>query len=287
MQAGVEVYWQEMVNILDLLLRWAVLRFAEDKQQTSTKVQSFLSALFTKMKVCCVGASDNEGNVFLPCVCDKCGYKNDRVRDGYNRLLTLFGSIFNPQRFVMFLSEARPCCDVLLPGLLIRCLLRPIVLPWRCQWQYLLYKLCLALMHHQGAEDRCTRSAGVQGMDSKNTKSRADCADHVSAVVRELGADVVRRTPRPASKGSIFKQLAALAAERDAPLRKAALGALMALYEQRGTRLWAALGENLPATQRDLVTERVKYVDKELAKKGLRAGDVVRRLLSKLCALVA
>lgn len=109
-QSSVEGYWREMVAILDLFLRWAVLRFAEERQQTSVKVQCFLEALFTKMNACGVGTTDNEGNVFLPCICDKVGYKNDRVREGYNRLLTLFGSISNPHRFVMFLSQVRRPC---------------------------------------------------------------------------------------------------------------------------------------------------------------------------------
>ena len=126
-------------------------------------------------------------------------------------------------------------------------------------------------------------------MDGKNTKSRADCCNQLTAIVTELGADIVtRRSARPASKPSVCKQLAALSAERDAMLRKAALSALMAIYEQRGSQLWTLLGgaDALPATQRDLISERMKYVDRELAQEGKQAGAVVcPHLLSvNMCA---
>jgi hypothetical protein len=120
-------------------------------------------------------------------------------------------------------------------------------------------------------------SSMLQGIDGKNTKSRADCCDQLTSIIQELGVDVVRKTARVSSKsGSIFKQLAICAAERDAQLRKSALAALMAVYEQRGVRLWALLGDQLTSTQKDLITERAKYVERELAAKGLAPGDVVR-----------
>lgn len=107
MQAGVSQHWQAMVSILDLLLRWAVLRFNDDKQQLTITVQQWLCALFEQMHSCHVGADDNEANVFLPCVCDKLGHKNQRVREGYNRLISLFSTISDMSRVVMFLGEVR------------------------------------------------------------------------------------------------------------------------------------------------------------------------------------
>jgi cytoskeleton-associated protein 5 len=216
LQAAVPEQWPAMVGILDLLLRWAALRFCDEKLQSVLKVQAFLNTLFSMMHAHGVNASESDANCILPCLCEKVGHKVERVRAGYHDLLTQLRRISDRQRFVLFLME---------------------------------------------------------GMECKNTKSRADCCVHLAALIREDGVGLLTKGTRSTRTATVFKQLATLVGERD-PQRNAALGALMAVYEQRGERIWSLLGAALPPVQRDPIVERMKAVDAELHKQGLAAGAV-------------
>ena len=94
-----------MVSILDLLLRWAVLRFCDEKLQSVLRVQAFLAALLERMAAEGAALNENECNAALPCLCEKVGHKVDRVREGYQRLLARIGALSDAQRFVLFLME--------------------------------------------------------------------------------------------------------------------------------------------------------------------------------------
>jgi hypothetical protein len=114
-------------------------------------------------------------------------------------------------------------------------------------------------------------------MEGKNMKSRADCCDEMGEAVRAYGIDMLYRGPRSKRTCNALKLLAAQTSERDGPLRKAALGALMVVYELEGPdQFWALLGDKLTPQQSDLITERQKYMDKELNKRGIDPGWQVR-----------
>jgi cytoskeleton-associated protein 5 len=102
-------YVVELSHLFDLFLRWAVLRFVEEKNQSLYKVQSFVSAMLAMLQSAHFEASDNDANVFLPCLCEKVGHNQDRARAGFADLLTRFQAIYNPHRYVVFLQEV--CCQ--------------------------------------------------------------------------------------------------------------------------------------------------------------------------------
>eukprot|EP00892_Ulva_mutabilis_P001542 jgi/Ulvmu1/11389/UM075_0051.1 len=206
----------EMESVLDLLLRWAVLRFLEERQQAVVRVQALTAELLTALGGRGYQATDNEANAFLPCLCEKVGHNQERVRGGYVKLLSLFRAIYSPHRFIVFLLE---------------------------------------------------------GMESKNMKSRADCCAQLADTLEESGVAILHGRASKRTAGAL-KRLAAAVAERDAKLRGAALTALMVVFQQEGPRLWQLLGESLPATQLDPVRERSKIVERTLAKSGLVPGDV-------------
>lgn len=116
----------------------------------------------------------------------------------------------------------------------------------------------------------------MQGMDSKNMKSRAECCEALADTLREWGVDVLYHGPRSKRTSLAIKRLAACTAERDAKLRKSALGALMVVLEQEGARFWQLLGEDLPSTQADLIKERARFVELEMTKRGVAPGATVR-----------
>ena len=97
----------EMASVLDLMLRWSVLRFVEEKPQSVVKVQAFLTLLLEHLALRSYQATDNEANVFLPCLCEKAGHNQERVRAGFAQLLSLFRAVYNPHRYVVFLLEVR------------------------------------------------------------------------------------------------------------------------------------------------------------------------------------
>ena len=107
LQAALPDLCTEMGSVLDLLLRWAVLRFLEERQQAVVRVQAFTADLLTALGERGYQASDNEANVFLPCLCEKVGHNQERVRAGYVRLLALFRAVYSPHRFIVFLLEVR------------------------------------------------------------------------------------------------------------------------------------------------------------------------------------
>lgn len=94
-----------MGSVLDMLLRWAVLRFLEERQQAVVRVQAFTAELLASLGTRGYQATDNEANVFLPCLCEKVGHNQERVRGGYVKILTLFRAIYSPHRFIVFLLE--------------------------------------------------------------------------------------------------------------------------------------------------------------------------------------
>ena len=104
----------ELESVLDLLLRWAVLRFLEERQQAVVRVQALAAELLAALGARGYQATDNEANVFLPCLCEKVGHNQERVRGGYVKLLSLFRAVYTPHRFIVFLLEVplppcRPC----------------------------------------------------------------------------------------------------------------------------------------------------------------------------------
>lgn len=107
LQAALPELCEEMGSVLDLLLRWAVLRFLEERQQAVVRVQAFTADLLTALQERGYQATDNEANVFLPCLCERVGHNQERVRGGFVRLLTLFRGIYSPHRFIVFLLEVR------------------------------------------------------------------------------------------------------------------------------------------------------------------------------------
>lgn len=110
---------EQMTACLDLLLRWAVLRFCDEKLQSVLKVQAFLSQLLIALADAQYQATDNEAGMLLPCLCDKVGHNQDRCRSGYKELLAQFRVITNPHRMAVYVMEVSaeasrlPCLNCL------------------------------------------------------------------------------------------------------------------------------------------------------------------------------
>uniref|UniRef100_A0A7S0RW58 TOG domain-containing protein n=1 Tax=Chlamydomonas leiostraca TaxID=1034604 RepID=A0A7S0RW58_9CHLO len=122
-----------------------------------------------------------------------------------------------------------------------------------------------------------SRVAGYlkDGLDSKNNKTRVVVADELGWLISQHGPPIYRGSITASKIGnapdSILISLAKLVSERDQSLRSAALGCFEVVYAFEADGLWRYLGK-LTDASRTLVEERLKYTDKELAKKGLKPG---------------
>lgn len=80
-----------------------------------------------------------------------------------------------------------------------------------------------------------------------------------------------RHNPHVHLPPQVLPVVARLVSDRDKDIRAACLGTLEVVYCFEGDTTWALLGR-LTDQQRSIVEERLKNVDKSLARQGLRAG---------------
>ncbi|AQK99753.1 Protein MOR1 [Zea mays] len=106
----------------------------------------------------------------------------------------------------------------------------------------------------------------LEGLRSKNNRTRIECVDIVGYFIDHHGTEV----------GGLMKNLpsvAALTAERDGEIRKAALNTLATAYKNLGDDVWRYVGK-LSDAQRSMLDDRFKWKAREMDKRREgRPGD--------------
>ncbi|KAF6262791.1 armadillo-type protein [Scenedesmus sp. NREL 46B-D3] len=105
-----------------------------------------------------------------------------------------------------------------------------------------------------------------EGLSSKNNRTRVTCAEEISYLVDREGPRVYS-----GAKCDVLPVLAKLVSEPGKEIRAAALEALGMVYTIEGDAFMKRLG-NLNSQQQGILGDRLKTVDRDLAKKGLAAG---------------
>lgn len=82
-------YFAEVQASLDLLLRWFVIRICDGNSQTLIKVLETARALMEALSDSGYQMTEAEAVFFLPCVIEKAGHPQDRVRQLHRELLRL------------------------------------------------------------------------------------------------------------------------------------------------------------------------------------------------------
>ncbi|KAM7500819.1 hypothetical protein LguiA_025233 [Lonicera macranthoides] len=72
---------KELIEVLDILLRWFVLRFCESNTSCLLKVLEFLPELFDTLKNEGYTMTESEAAIFLPCLIEKSGHNIEKVRE--------------------------------------------------------------------------------------------------------------------------------------------------------------------------------------------------------------
>ncbi|KAG2601533.1 protein MOR1 isoform X2 [Panicum virgatum] len=200
---------KEVIELLDILLRWFVLRFCESNTTCLLKVLDFLPELFDVLKDQSYMLTEAEAAIFLPCLVEKSGHNIEKVREKMGELIKQMVNIYS----------------------------LPKLLPYT-----------------------------LEGLRSKNNRTRIECVDIVGYFIDHHGTEV----------GGLMKNLpsvAALTAERDGEIRKAALNTLATAYKNLGDDVWRYVGK-LSDAQRSMLDDRFKWKAREMDKRREgRPGD--------------
>ncbi|VFQ78444.1 unnamed protein product [Cuscuta campestris] len=78
---------KEIIEVLDILLRWFVLRFCESNTACLLKVLECLPELFDMLKNEGCTLSEAEAAIFLPCLVEKSGHNIEKVREKMRELM--------------------------------------------------------------------------------------------------------------------------------------------------------------------------------------------------------
>ncbi|XP_015164155.1 protein MOR1 isoform X2 [Solanum tuberosum] len=77
---------KELIEILDIVLRWFVLRFCESNTSCILKVLEFLPELFEMLRNEGYMMTEAEAAIFLPCLVEKSGHNIEKVREKMREL---------------------------------------------------------------------------------------------------------------------------------------------------------------------------------------------------------
>ncbi|KAF8775510.1 hypothetical protein HU200_004938 [Digitaria exilis] len=200
---------KEVIELLDILLRWFVLRFCESNTTCLLKVLDFLPELFDSLKDQSYMLTEAEAAIFLPCLVEKSGHNIEKVREKMGELIKQMVNIYSLPKLLPYMLE---------------------------------------------------------GLRSKNNRTRIECVDIIGYFIDHHGTEV----------GGLMKNLpsvAALTAERDGEIRKAALNTLATAYKNLGDDVWRYVGK-LSDAQRSMLDDRFKWKAREMDKRREgRPGD--------------
>ncbi|XWS16703.1 hypothetical protein CRYUN_Cryun34aG0113700 [Craigia yunnanensis] len=193
---------KEIIEVLDILLRWFVLQFCKSNTTCLLKVLEFLPELFDSLKGEAYALTELEAAIFLPCLIEKVGHNIVKVREKMRDLM---------KQIVQMYSAAKT-------------------------YPYILEGLC-----------------------SKNNRTRIECVDLVGFLIDHHGAEI-------SGQLKSLQIVASLTAERDGEIRKAALNTLATGYKILGEDIWRYVGK-LTDAQKSMLDDRFKWRVREMEKR--------------------
>uniref|UniRef100_A0A7N1A6B8 TOG domain-containing protein n=1 Tax=Kalanchoe fedtschenkoi TaxID=63787 RepID=A0A7N1A6B8_KALFE len=96
---------REIIEVLDVLLRWVVLRFCESNTTCLLKVLEFLPELFDMLREENYILTDAEAAIFLPCLIEKSGHNFDKVREKMRELIKQIISMYSATKSFPYILE--------------------------------------------------------------------------------------------------------------------------------------------------------------------------------------
>ncbi|KAI3709297.1 hypothetical protein L2E82_39057 [Cichorium intybus] len=96
---------KEIIEILDILLKWFVLRICEANTSCLLKVLEFLPELFDILRNENYTMNESEASIFLPCLIEKSGHNNEKVREKMRGLMKQMISSYSASKIFPYIME--------------------------------------------------------------------------------------------------------------------------------------------------------------------------------------
>ncbi|KAK9681891.1 hypothetical protein RND81_10G035200 [Saponaria officinalis] len=200
---------KDVIEVMDILLRWFVLRICESNTTCLLKVLEFLTELLEALKSEGYALTEAEAAIFLPCFVEKSGHNIEKLREKMRELTKRIINVYSAAKLFPFV---------------------------------------------------------VEGLRSKNNRTRIECADLVGFLLEHHGSEI-------SGQLKSLQIVASLTAERDGEIRKAALNTLATGYKILGDDIWRFVGK-LTDAQRSMIDEKFKSKAREMDKRREgRPGD--------------
>ncbi|XP_044495170.1 protein MOR1 isoform X2 [Mangifera indica] len=193
---------KEVMEVLDILLRWFVLQFCKSNTTCLLKVLEFLPELFDALREEAYSLTESEAAIFVPCLIEKSGHNIEKVREKMRELTKQIVSFYSATKTLPYVLE---------------------------------------------------------GLRSKNNRTRIECVDLVGFLMDHHGAEI-------SGQLKSLQIVASLTAERDGEIRKAALNTLATGYKILGEDIWRYVGK-LTDAQKGMLDDRFKWKVREMEKR--------------------
>lgn len=105
LQKSIPTQVREMMEVLDVLLRWIVVRVYEGNTTCLLKVLDFLQELVLAFKAEGYSMTDCEANYIFPCLVEKSGHNMEKVRDKFRELVRLLCCLYPSSKIFTFLLD--------------------------------------------------------------------------------------------------------------------------------------------------------------------------------------
>ncbi|KAL0398629.1 UNVERIFIED_CONTAM: protein MOR1 [Sesamum radiatum] len=96
---------RELIEVLDILLRWFVLRFCESNTSCLLKVLEFLPELLEMLRNEGYTMTEAEAAIFLPCLIEKSGHNIEKVREKMRELMKQIIHAYSPAKTFPYILE--------------------------------------------------------------------------------------------------------------------------------------------------------------------------------------
>ncbi|KAK1368575.1 Microtubule organization protein [Heracleum sosnowskyi] len=97
---------RDITEVLDILLRWFVLRLCESNTSCILKVLDFLPELFATLRIEGYIMTEAEAAIFLPCLFEKSGHNIEKVREKMRELTKLIIHTYSAAKTFPYVLEA-------------------------------------------------------------------------------------------------------------------------------------------------------------------------------------
>ncbi|KAI3741132.1 hypothetical protein L1987_58799 [Smallanthus sonchifolius] len=87
LQRALPTIAKELIEVIDILLKWFVLRFCESNTSCLLKVLEFLPELFDTLRNENYTMNESEASIFLPCLVEKTGHNIEKLREKIRELM--------------------------------------------------------------------------------------------------------------------------------------------------------------------------------------------------------